>query len=163
MKYTHKIFARLGFLLSALAVFMGAFGTHVLRELISESELNTFDTGVRYQMFHALAIILISLSYRKFDEKIIYLVLGLFIAGIVIFSGSLYLLATRNIWGDDSFKVIGAITPLGGLCFIGGWLVLYFKGFLPEDDKAEGALTIHSKRHKRHHRKTDSLLKDSTE
>lgn len=137
MKHTHRIYTRLGFLIAAIGVILGAFGSHVLKELIGESELNTFDTGVRYQMIHALAIIIISLNHRKFDESKLDLALGLFLTGIIIFSGSLYLLATRSIWGDDSFRIIGAITPLGGVAFISGWLLLFFKGFAPEEGKQD--------------------------
>lgn len=161
MKHTHRIYARLGFLLCAIAVTLGAFGTHVLKEMIGESELNTFDTGVRYQMFHALALILLAMTHRKFNENKLDLVMGLFFSGILIFSGSLYLLATRNIWGNDSFRIIGAITPLGGVCFIAGWLVLFFKGFLPEDEKAEKVHTESHSKH-RHHRKRKSGDSEST-
>jgi uncharacterized membrane protein YgdD (TMEM256/DUF423 family) len=145
MKHTHIIYARLGFLLAAIGVILGAFGSHVLKELMGEAELNTFDIGVRYQMIHAIAIIVLSLNYRKFDETKLQLALGLFFAGILIFSGSLYLLATMSIWGNDSFRVIGAITPLGGVALISAWLILFFKGFAPaskneevtSDDKSE--------------------------
>ncbi len=132
MKHTHRIYTRLGFLFAALGVILGAFGSHTLAEFIGEAELNTFDIGVRYQMIHAIAIIVLSLNHRKFDEKKLQLALGLFFLGIIIFSGSLYLLATRSIWGDDSYKIIGAITPLGGIAFISAWLILFFKGFLPD-------------------------------
>lgn len=160
MKHTHRIYARLGFLLCAIAVALGAFGTHVLKEMIGDTELNTFDTGVRYQMFHALALILLAMTHRKFDEKKLDLVMGLFFSGILIFSGSLYLLATRNIWGNDSFRILGAITPLGGVCFIAGWLVLFFKGFLPEEEKPEKLESeSHSRRH--HHRKRSHSSSDA--
>ena len=155
MKHTHRIYTRLGFLIAAFGVILGAFGSHVLKELIGESELNTFDIGVRYQMIHALAIIIISLNHRKFDESKLGLALGLFFTGIVIFSGSLYLLSTRSIWGDDSFKIIGAITPLGGIAFISGWLILFFKGFASEEGNME-IETTESKPRKHRHRSRSS-------
>ncbi|OYU96141.1 MAG: hypothetical protein CFE21_06940 [Bacteroidetes bacterium B1(2017)] len=165
MKHTHRIYTRLGFLLAAIGVILGAFGSHVLKELIGESELNTFDTGVRYQMIHALAIIILSLSHRKFDENKLDLTLGLFLAGILIFSGSLYLLATRSIWGDDSYRIIGAITPLGGIAFISGWLLMFFKGFLPEeskfDDSTSSTQSSSSRKHRKH-RSSSSSLEDAT-
>ncbi len=150
MNHTHRIYARLGFLLCAIAVLFGAFGAHILKEMIGETELNTFDTGVRYQMLHAISLIILSLWHRKFDEKKLDLVMGLFIAGIAIFSGSLYLLATINIWGDDSYKMIGAITPIGGICFIAGWLTLFFRGFLPEEETTQ---TMESSSHRKHRRR----------
>lgn len=134
MKHTHRAYVRFGFLLMGFAVIFGAFGSHVLKELIGEAELNTWDIGIRYHMVHALAIVVLGVTHRHFDEKKLSLALGLFIVGIVIFSGSLYLLATRNIWGNDSFRIIGAITPLGGVSFIAGWLLLFFRGFTPEKD-----------------------------
>ena len=154
MKHTHRIYTRLGFLLAAFAVVLGAFGSHILKEMIGEAELNTFDIGVRYQMYHALAIIILSLSHRKFEETKLDVSLGLFIAGIMIFSGSLYLLATRNIWGDDSYRILGAITPLGGVCFISGWLLLFFKGFLPDDTALGSEVASSESKSKRRHRKT---------
>ncbi|MDZ4666395.1 MAG: DUF423 domain-containing protein [bacterium] len=158
MKHTHRIYTRLGFLIAAIGVILGAFGTHVLKEFIGESELNTFDIGVRYQMIHALAIIVLSLGHRKFDESKLDIALGLFVTGIVIFSGSLYMLATRNIWGNDSFRIIGAITPLGGIAFISGWLLLFFKGFKPEEKQVDiDAESKPSKsKHRRHRSKSSS-------
>jgi uncharacterized membrane protein YgdD (TMEM256/DUF423 family) len=161
MKHTHRIYTRLGFLIAAFGVILGAFGSHVLKELIGESELNTFDTGVRYQMIHALAIIIISLNHRKFDESKLALALGLFFTGIVIFSGSLYLLSTRSIWGDDSFKIIGAITPLGGIAFISGWFLLFFKGFASEEGNIEMESTESRPRKHRHRSRSASEEKDS--
>lgn len=118
----------------AFSVIFGAFGSHGLKELVSEKELNTWETGVKYQMIHALALIVLGISHRRFAEKTLNFALYLFIGGIFIFSGSLYLLATRNIWGNESFAVIGAITPLGGLSFIVGWFALFFRGFEPDKD-----------------------------
>ena len=163
MKHTHRIYARLGFLLCALSVLLGAFGTHVLREMIGEAEMNTFETGVRYQMIHALAIVVFALMHRKFDEKKLDLAMALFLGGIVIFSGSLYLLATRNIWGDDSYKIIGAITPLGGISFISGWLLMFFKGFLPVEEKTENLDPEKSERRHKHRRRSSSSGSSATE
>jgi uncharacterized membrane protein YgdD (TMEM256/DUF423 family) len=137
MKHTHRIYTRLGFLIAAVGVILGAFGSHILKEFIDESSLNTFDIGVRYQMIHAIAIITLSLNHRKFDEKKLQLALALFFIGILVFSGSLYLLATRSIWGDNSYKFIVAITPLGGISFISAWMILFLKGFSPDDQSEE--------------------------
>ncbi|MBU3662857.1 MAG: DUF423 domain-containing protein, partial [Bacteroidetes bacterium] len=105
MKHTHRAYVRIGFLLMVFAVVFGAFGSHVLKEYIGEAELNTWDIGIRYHMVHALAVIILGVTHRHFDEKKLGLALGLFILGIFIFSGSLYFLAMRNIWGNDSFKI----------------------------------------------------------
>ncbi len=151
MKHTHRIYTKFGFFFAGLAVILGAFGSHILKELIHESDLATFETGVRYQFMHALIIIIVSLAHRKFDESKLDLILGFFILGIFIFSGSLYLLATREIWGNDSFKVIGAITPLGGVAFISAWFLLLFKGFPKEEE--EGSKEENTGRSHRKHRK----------
>lgn len=132
MKHTHRIYTRIGFLFAGTGVILGAFGAHFLKERMGDSEMETFDTGVFYQLIHALAIIFLSLSHRRFEVNKLKLALNLFVGGIILFSGSLYLLATRNIWGDDSYRIIGAITPLGGISFISAWLLLLFKGFKKE-------------------------------
>jgi uncharacterized membrane protein YgdD (TMEM256/DUF423 family) len=156
MKHTHRVYTKIGFFFAGLSVVLGAFGSHILRDFIPENNLATFETGVHYQFMHALAIIIISLAHRKFDESKLDIILGLFILGIIIFSGSLYLLATREIWGNDSFKVIGAITPLGGLAFISAWILLLVKGF-PKDEahyQKEDSSASKSRRHRKHHNKS---------
>lgn len=152
MKHTHRVYTKIGFFFAGLSVVLGAFGSHLLRDFIPENDLATFETGVRYQFMHALAIIIVSLAHRKFDESKLDIILGLFILGIIIFSGSLYLLATREIWGNDSFKVIGAVTPLGGVAFISAWILLLVKGF-PKDEnhsQKEDSSGSRSRRHKKH-------------
>jgi uncharacterized membrane protein YgdD (TMEM256/DUF423 family) len=156
MKHTHRVYTKLGFFFAGLSVVLGAFGSHFLRDFISELDVATFETGVRYQFMHALAIIVISLAHRKFDESKLDIILGLFIIGIIIFSGSLYLLATRELWGNDSFKVIGAVTPLGGLAFISAWTLLLFKGFPKEEAHShkDDSSSNSSRRHRKHRNKT---------
>lgn len=129
MKHTHRKYVKTGFLLAGLAVALGAFGSHGLKKLLDEQSLNTFEIGVRYQMVHALAILVLGLNHRKFNETKLNIALWMMIKGIILFSGSLYLLATRNLWGNESYSFIGAITPLGGLSFILSWLILFFGGF----------------------------------
>ncbi|GGJ17913.1 DUF423 domain-containing protein [Deinococcus roseus] len=99
-------------LMGALAVAFGAFGAHALKSMLSPDVLATFETGVRYQMYHALA--LLALGAARFQSKGI---LFLFI-GTLIFSGSLYVLALTGI------KVLGAITPIGGVLQIVGWVMV---------------------------------------
>ncbi|MFQ6047441.1 MAG: DUF423 domain-containing protein, partial [Gemmatimonadales bacterium] len=98
-----------------VAVLAGAFGAHALRGRISAELLATFETGVRYQMYHALALLSVALAYSRWSVAQFVWAGWLFIAGTVLFSGSLYLLSlTGTRWW-------GAVTPLGGLCFLGGW------------------------------------------
>jgi uncharacterized membrane protein YgdD (TMEM256/DUF423 family) len=119
-----------GCVFAGTSVILGAFGAHALKDVLDPSELATFETGVRYQFMHAIGILTVSLSLRKLKEKTARNVWYMFIFGILVFSLSLYLLATRNLLGfSEQFKFIGAFTPLGGLSFIGGWAYLAYDGF----------------------------------
>ena len=104
-----------------LAIILGAFGAHALKKVLSLEELSTFETGVKYQMYHALFLLFIGLTglAEKAKKTIYYLV----VIGVIFFSGSIYLLATNNLTSFD-FKVIGFITPIGGLLLISAWGVL---------------------------------------
>ena len=97
------------------AVGLGAFGAHGLRARLSPEMLTVFETGVRYHMSHALAIVLVALIMGRFDGWMIRAAGWAFTAGIVLFSGSLYLLAVTGV------TMLGAITPIGGLAFLLGW------------------------------------------
>jgi uncharacterized membrane protein YgdD (TMEM256/DUF423 family) len=110
-----RLFAALGAVSALLAVAAGAFGAHALRARLTPELLAAFETGARYQMYHALALLLIA---RSGPVPLIRVAGWLFVAGTVLFSGSLYLLALTGARG------LGAVTPLGGLAFIAGWLVL---------------------------------------
>jgi uncharacterized membrane protein YgdD (TMEM256/DUF423 family) len=101
-----------------LSVILGAFAAHGLKTKLSETLLNTFQTGVQYQMYHSLAIILLIILYRQIPQPLLLYSAGFMVAGIVLFSGSLYMLAITQI------KWFGPITPLGGVCFIIGWALL---------------------------------------
>ncbi|WP_151735420.1 DUF423 domain-containing protein ['Paenibacillus yunnanensis' Narsing Rao et al. 2020] len=108
-----------GALLAMLSVAIGAFGAHLLEDRISEHYMEVYETGVHYHMVHALGILLIAIVAGVWGESRRLLWSGrLLIAGIILFSGSLYLLSISGI------KVLGAITPLGGVCFIAGWICL---------------------------------------
>jgi uncharacterized membrane protein YgdD (TMEM256/DUF423 family) len=116
-----RLFITLGALSGFVAVAAGAFGAHALRERLSASLLETFQTGATYQMYHALALVAVGILLARFsvDGSTWLSAAGwLFVAGTVLFSGSLYLLAlTDTRW-------LGAITPLGGVAFLLGWLAL---------------------------------------
>ena len=102
-----------------LAVALGAFGAHAIKSHLSAEMLDIFKTGVQYQAIHALALLLVALfAERRPASTLLPKVGGLFAVGILIFSGSLYALALTGI------RFLGAITPLGGLCFLAGWALL---------------------------------------
>ncbi len=111
-------FAGLGAILAFLAVAAGAFGAHALRPRLAPDLLEVFETAARYQMYHALALLAVAWASERWPGPAPALAGWLFVAGIVVFSGSLYLLSlTGQRW-------LGAITPLGGLAFLAGWAVL---------------------------------------
>ena len=109
----------IGSVLGGLAVALGAFGAHSLRDVLTPSALETFETGVRYQFYHAVAIILAGLVLgRDPSAKLANAAGWLFMIGVAIFSGSLYLLTITGM------RWLGAITPIGGVAFIVGWACL---------------------------------------
>ena len=108
---------------------LGAFGAHALKEVISPEMLLVFETGVRYQFLHSIAIILVAAMLRYIDEQVARIAFTLFLIGIILFCGSIYLLATRQILLGNAIQWIGFITPLGGLSFIGGWFILAVRGY----------------------------------
>ena len=116
-----KVFFVLAALSGALSVGLGAFGAHALGARLSADALATFETGVRYQFFHTLALFAVVFAISRWPSSSLPLIAGwLFVAGIAVFSGSLYaLVLTGTRW-------LGAITPIGGAAFIAGWLLLAF-------------------------------------
>ncbi len=114
-----------GGVFSAVAVMLGAFGAHGLKNKISSEQLQVFETGVRYQMYHAFALILLGLLADRFPHPLLRTAGYFMMIGILLFSGSIYLLATRELMGIDSWKsFLGPITPIGGLCLILGWICM---------------------------------------
>ena len=111
----------LGILFAATAVILGAFGAHALRARLDAAQLQVFETGVRYQMYHALALILLGLSAGRVNLQWSHVTAWFFLAGILLFSGSLYLLSMKSLFGTGGWKFLGPVTPLGGFCFIMGW------------------------------------------
>ena len=111
--------------LTAFTIALGAFGAHGLKNIVEASALNTFETGVRYQMYHCLAILVLGLA-PTIQEKLKKTVFWFFILGIILFSGSIYLLALNEVLPFDAAKV-GFITPIGGLMFIIGWFWFAYK------------------------------------
>jgi uncharacterized membrane protein YgdD (TMEM256/DUF423 family) len=121
----NRFFLIAGSSFAGLAVVLGAFGAHALKSKLTPDQLQVFETGVRYQMYHAFALMLLYLVFEKTGSSLLNYSGVLFIAGIMLFSGSLYLLACNDILGLQKFKMIlGPVTPLGGMCFIAGWVCL---------------------------------------
>ncbi len=106
-------------ILGAIAVMLGAFGAHALKATLTTEQLQTYETGVRYHFYHVIALLAAAILYKEYPSKLLVWAGNLFIAGIMLFSGSLYLLSNIS-----SLKVLGMVTPLGGVCFIAGWLLL---------------------------------------
>ena len=114
-----------GAIFALLSVVLGAFGAHGLKNSLAPELLSSYETGVRYQMYHALMILIVGLI-PQLGLKSQKLICGLFVLGIVLFSGSIYLLSTQAIL-PFSVSGIGWITPIGGTFFIVGWLVFVVK------------------------------------
>lgn len=106
------------------AIILGAFGAHALKKVLSIEQLTTFETGVKYQMYHALFLLFLGLN-NHLSDKLKKTILTLIILGVTFFSGSIYLLATDSL-NDFNFKTIGFITPIGGLLLIISWGILMF-------------------------------------
>lgn len=119
----HKQFLLSASFLGAESVILGAFAAHKLKAVLTADLLQTFETAVKYQMYHALALLAVGILYKDFSARQMIWSGWSFIAGIVLFSGSLYMLCFLKQQGL-SYKWVGPITPLGGLCFIAGWLLL---------------------------------------
>ncbi|WP_442846852.1 DUF423 domain-containing protein [Leeuwenhoekiella sp. H156] len=111
-----------GAILGLLAVILGAFGAHGLKESLTPEALNSFETGVRYQMYHALLMLLAAASF-SLPEKALKALFYLLLSGILLFSGSIYLLTTKSLTGID-ISAVAWVTPIGGALLIAGWALL---------------------------------------
>ena len=130
MKNRNSILA--GTICAMFAVLLGAFGAHSLREVLSESQSKSFETGVRYQFYHSFALILSVFLAERSNTK--NYAASFFLSGIILFSGSLYLMVSLQVndaW--DNLKWLGLITPLGGLCFAAGWLIMAYQAYKKRD------------------------------
>jgi len=115
-------------LLGAIAVVAGAFGAHALKSSLSAKQLEVWHTAVQYQFYHVFALLFLS-TFTRFKNKLISVAYYMFTVGIVFFSGSLYLLSTRELLGMPGLAALGPITPVGGLLFIIGWIALALAAF----------------------------------
>lgn len=113
-----RLFLMIGALSGAISVAAGAFGAHALREKVEPRLLEVFETAARYQMYHALALIAVGLVAARWSSGLTTSAGWLFVAGTVFFSGSLYAMTFTGV------RALGAVTPIGGVCFIAGWVCL---------------------------------------
>jgi len=114
-------------ILGAIAIIFGAFGAHALKNILSSDQLATFETGVRYQMYHALFLLLIS-AISSLTDSAKKVILTLVQIGVILFSGSIYLLATNDLTTFD-YKIIGFVTPIGGGLLIAAWCILIYQNY----------------------------------
>jgi uncharacterized membrane protein YgdD (TMEM256/DUF423 family) len=114
-----------GALIGAMEVVLGAFGAHALRSLLTLEQLQTFETGVRYQFYHCFALIICGLLYAHAPLRQIKLAATFFLIGIVLFSGSLYAITLLKLNGQVGLGGVGILTPIGGVFFILGWLFVF--------------------------------------
>ncbi|MER3421021.1 MAG: DUF423 domain-containing protein [Chloroflexota bacterium] len=118
-----RLWFGLGSALALLAVVSGAFGAHALEERLASDDLDLWQTAARYHMYHALALLVVAYAAGRWGGNLTTAAGWLFLAGMVLFSGSLYLLSLTGA------RVLGAVTPFGGLCFILGWVALLAQAF----------------------------------
>lgn len=114
-----------GAIFGMVAIILGAFGAHALKKVLSVAQLSTFETGVRYQMYHALFLLVIG-TIKEVSQKAKKTIYYLVIFGVILFSGSIYLLATNSLTAIN-FKTIGFVTPIGGALLILAWSVFLFQ------------------------------------
>ncbi|UKT65132.1 DUF423 domain-containing protein [Pedobacter mucosus] len=111
-----------------VAVLLGAFGAHGLKNLVNASSLEIWQKGVDYQFYHTFALLYLS-TFARYRNKLINIAYFCFTFGVILFSGSLFLLATRDISHIGFTEFIGPITPIGGLLLVLGWIMLFFAAF----------------------------------
>ena len=112
-----------------IAIGLGALGAHSLKGILTPEQLKSFETGSEYHIYHTIALLLLAALSNTLSKKTIKAISLLWGLGIILFSGSIYLLSTREVLGIDSWTVfLGPITPIGGLCFIAGWAMLAIAG-----------------------------------
>lgn len=123
----------IGAFFALTAVMAGAFGAHGLRNLVSERSLEVFQTAVTYQVYHAIALVLVALlAGFGLSRRLLGLAAGFFVAGILLFSGSLYTLVLTDI------RWVGPVTPMGGVCFMIGWILLLTAGVGQQTNQKRG-------------------------
>ena len=120
----HRPFLKSGAFFALVAVILGAFGAHSLKAIFPEKAIAIYETGVKYQFYHSIALIVCGIIYKEFANKFTVLAGRFFIVGIILFSGSLYFLTFLIGVQNDSLNWVGILTPIGGVFFITGWVLL---------------------------------------
>jgi uncharacterized membrane protein YgdD (TMEM256/DUF423 family) len=133
----HRIFFKIAATSAALAVIIGAIGTHILKSILEEAALESVKTASYYQLVHSIALFMVGMLYRHYDNKKILYAGYAFILGIILFSGSLYLMVGLNKMGSQLSHIIVYFTPFGGLFLVSGWLFIVVgippkKGYVKE-------------------------------
>jgi len=116
-----------GVIFGMLSIILGAFGAHALKAILTHEQLTSFETGVRYQMYHAFFLFFVG-SLKELTLKTQKVIYNLVLGGVLLFSGSIYLLTTKNVTSID-FKIIGFVTPIGGFLLIFAWMVVLITFF----------------------------------
>ena len=120
-----RTFFRTAAILAMFSVILGAFGAHVLKEYLTEQSLDSFQTATTYMMNHAIALFIVGKMYRHYKKKTMVWAGNFFVMGIIMFSGSIYLSIVLKFLGYEKLTLVNLITPVGGLMFILGWLMLF--------------------------------------
>lgn len=128
-QFAYRKTIALASIILALAVILGAFGAHGLKSKLSTHQLSIFETGIRYHFIHGLALLAIAGLHDFITTRQMKTLSVLLSLGIILFSGSLYLLATRELFGIEHWKFLGLLTPIGGLLFVIAWLYLAYISF----------------------------------
>jgi uncharacterized membrane protein YgdD (TMEM256/DUF423 family) len=130
----HKKLIALAAFIAGLAVALGAFGAHGLQKITTDEKiLHGYQTAVQYQMYHALALLSVGIFYFQLSGRWMKWAATFFIAGIILFSGSLYLITLLKIQESEVVKYAGPVTPLGGLFLITGWIILMIAAIKKSD------------------------------
>jgi uncharacterized membrane protein YgdD (TMEM256/DUF423 family) len=132
-----RTFYKTAAILAMISVMLGAFGAHMLKGYITEQSLDSFQTATMYMMNHAIALFIVGNMYRHYKKKTMVWSGYLFIMGILIFSGSIYLRIVLTYLGFEKLYVVNLITPFGGLMFILGWLMFFIS--IPQRETHEKA------------------------
>lgn len=117
-----------GAILGAVAVVLGALGAHALKNILTIEQLSGFETGVKYQMYHAILLLILSIIIKQNSSKYLLTAVNLIFLGVILFSGSIYLLTVKNSIGIEFLKFAGPITPVGGILMVAGWGLLILEG-----------------------------------
>lgn len=120
----HTNAVRIGAFFAALAVILGAFGAHALKQILTPELLQTFETGVKYQFYHSFALLATGILYGIYKSKLLSIAATFFTVGIMLFSGSIYTLVMLKSGGQVGLGGLGILTPVGGLFFVAGWVLL---------------------------------------